>query len=168
MRLVNTCIRVALNQTKNGLSSALAPKNQFAQDALTLVHFHRGDKDLFIKHVRETIALNPNAPYIVGVAGWHMSLYGHWDEGLALLQKGMMLNPHHPSWFHLVPFMNFYRLSEYENAFAEALKFNYPTLHWDPLMRAAAWARWEGLKRPGPPLQNCSRWCPILPILDNS
>jgi adenylate cyclase len=117
---------------------ALAPKNQFTQDALSLVHFHRGDKALFMKHVEQTIALNPTSPYVVGVAGWHMMLYGEWDPGLNFLKKGMKLNPYHPSWFHLAPYMDFYRRGDYENAFAEALKFNYPELYLDPMMRAAA------------------------------
>ena len=117
---------------------ALAPENQFVRDALSLVYFHRGDKELFLQHVEQTIALNPNSPYIVGVAGWHMALYGEWDRGLRLLKKGIKLNPYHPSWFHLVPFLDYYRRGEYENAFAEALKFNYPEVFWDPLMRAAS------------------------------
>jgi adenylate cyclase len=125
----------ALTFARKGV--ALAPDNQFAQDALTLVYFHRGDKELFLQHVEETIALNPNSPYIVGVAGWHMVHYGEWDRGLALLKKGMQLNPYHPSWFHLAPFMDYYRRGEYESAFAEALKFNFPELFWDPVMRAA-------------------------------
>jgi adenylate cyclase len=105
------------------------------------VCFHRGDKELFLQHAEETIALNPNAPYIVGVAGWHTALYGQWDRGLSLLKKGMKLNPYHPSWFHLAPYMDYYRRGEYENAFAEALKFNFPELYWDPVMRAAALSR---------------------------
>jgi adenylate cyclase len=117
---------------------ALAPDNQFAQDALTLVHFHRGDKASFQKHAEKTIALNPNAPHTVGVAGWHMALIGNWERGLSLLKKGIRLNPYHPSWFHLVPYMNYYRRGDYENAYAEALKFNYPDFFWDPLLRAAA------------------------------
>ena len=117
---------------------ALAPDDQFVRDALSLVYFHRGDKEFFLQQVAETLALNPNSPYIVGVAGWHMMLYGEWDRGLALLKKGMTLNPYHPTWFHLAPFMDYYRRGEYENAFAEALKFNYPKLFWDPLIRAAS------------------------------
>jgi adenylate cyclase len=122
---------------------ALAPDNQFTHDALTLVYFHRGAKEMFLKHVEQTLALNPNSPYIVGVAGWHMALYGEWDRGLILLKKGMKLNPYHPSWFHLAPFMDCYRRGEYENALAEAQKFNYPNLFWDPVMRAAALGRLE-------------------------
>ena len=117
---------------------ALEPENQFAQDALTLVFFHRADKELFLQHVEQTIALNPNAPYIVGVAGWHMALYGEWNRGLNLLKKGMKLNPYHPSWFNLALYMDYYRRGKYENAFAEALKFNYPEMFWDPVMRAAS------------------------------
>jgi adenylate cyclase len=71
----------ALTFAQKGVS--LAPNNQFARDALTLVYFHQGDKDLFLQHAEETIALNPNSPYIVGVAGWHMTLYGEWDRGPA-------------------------------------------------------------------------------------
>ncbi len=129
----------ALAFAQKGL--ALAPENQFARDALTLVYFHRGNKEFFLQHAAETIALNPNSPYVVGVAGWHMMLYGEWDRGLTLLKKGMILNPYHPSWFHLAPFMDYYRRGEYENAFAEALKFNFPELYLDPMMRAAALGR---------------------------
>jgi adenylate cyclase len=117
---------------------ALEPDNQFVRDALTLVYFHRGDKGHFLRHVAQTIALNPNSPYAVGVAGWHMALFGEWERGLTLLKKGMKLNPYYPSWFHLAPYMDYYCRGEYENAFAEALKFNYPGMFWDPLMRTAA------------------------------
>ena len=55
----------------------------------------------------------------------------------------MKLNPYHPSWFHLAPFMDYYRRGEYEKAFAEALKFNYPELFWDPVMRAATLVQLE-------------------------
>jgi adenylate cyclase len=120
---------------------ALAPENQFARDALALVYFHRGEKELFLQHAEQTIALNPNSPYVIGVAGWHMMLYGEWDRGLALLKKGMKLNPYHPTWFHLASYMDYYRRGDYENALGEALKFNYPELYLDPLMRAAALGR---------------------------
>ena len=126
----------ALTFARKGV--ALEPENQFVQDALTLVQFHRGDKASFLKHVEVTIDLNPNAPYIIGVAGWHLSLFGEWERGLSLLFKGMQLNPYHPTWFHMAPFMDCYHRGDYDAAYAEALKFNYPELFWDPLMRAVA------------------------------
>jgi len=129
----------ALTFAKRGV--ALAPENQFAWDALALVYFHLGNKEQLLKAIEKTIALNPNSPYIVGVAGWHIALYGEWDRGLALMKIGMQLNPYHPTWFHLAPFMDYYRRGEFEDALEEALKFNYPELFWDPLLRAAALGR---------------------------
>ncbi len=67
-----------------------------------------------------------------------MTLYGEWDRGLKLLKKGMKLNPYHPSWFHLAPFMDYYNRGEYADAFSEAMKFNFPEIYLDPMMRAAA------------------------------
>jgi adenylate cyclase len=136
---IEASLEKALTFAQKGV--ALAPDNQFVRDALTLVYFHRGDKEFFLKHAAETIALNPNSPYVVGVTGWHMMLYGEWDSGLSLLKKGMKLNPYHPSWFHLAPFMDYYRRGEYENAYAEALKFNFPEVFWDPVLRAATLGR---------------------------
>ena len=118
--------------------AALAPGSQFASDALTLVYFHQGNREMFLRHVDLTIALNPNSPYIVGVAGWHLMLYGEWERGLALLRKGMKLNPYYPSWFHMATYMNAYRRGAYEKAFDEAIKFNFPGLFLDPMLRAAA------------------------------
>ena len=133
---IDASLKKALTFTRKAV--ALAPKNQFARDALTLVYFHRGDKEFFLRHAAETIALNPNSPYIVGVAGWHMMLYGEWERGRALLKKGMKLNPYYPTWFHLAPYMDYYRSDKYEKAYAEALKFNFPELYLDPVIRAAA------------------------------
>jgi adenylate cyclase len=138
-REIEAPLEKALTFARKGV--ALALDNQFTHDALTLVYFHRDVKEMFLKHVEQTLALNPNSPYIVGVAGWHMALYGEWDRGLDLLKKGMKLNPYHPSWFHLAPYMDYYLRGEYENALPEALKFNFPELYWDPLMRAAALGR---------------------------
>lgn len=116
----------------------LEPENQFVWDALTLVYFHQGDADNFLTHAEQTIALNPNAPYVIGVSGWHMILYGLWERGLTLLKKGMKLNPLYPTWFHLALYMISYHRGLYENALKEATQFNHPQLYWDPLMRAAA------------------------------
>jgi adenylate cyclase len=134
--IIEAPLEKALKSAQKGV--ALAPGNQFAWDAMSLVYFHQSDKDSFLQHVEQTLGLNPNAPYVVGVAGWHMALFGEWSRGLTLLKKGMKLNPYHPSWFHLAFYMDFYRRGQYENALAESIKFNYPDMFWDPLMRAAA------------------------------
>jgi adenylate cyclase len=85
--------------------------------------------------------LNPNAPATIGFLGWLLALYGEWEEGLAVLEKGMALNPHFPGWFHLAPFFYYYLQGSCEEAYQEALAFQMPQLFWDPLLRAAVLGR---------------------------
>jgi len=133
---IENSLEKALVYANKGVS--LSPENQFANDALCVIYFQQGNKEAFLKQTQKTVELNPNSPYFVGVAGWHTALFGEWEHGLALLKKGMQLNPYHPTWFYIVTSMDCYRREDYESAFAEALKINYPELFWDPLMRAAA------------------------------
>jgi adenylate cyclase len=140
-REVDHPLEKALEYASKGV--ALEPGSQLAWDSLALAHFHLGNKDRLFETIDKTIALNPNSPYIVGVAGWHLALCGEWKRGLELLAKGMELNPFHPTWFHLAPFMDHFRRGEYLKAYAEALRFNFPGLFWDPLMRAAALERMD-------------------------
>ena len=120
---------------------SLIPENQFAHDALALVYFHLNDKQRFLEHANKAISLNPNAPYIIGVTGWHLILFGEWEKGLKLLRKGVKLNPLYPSWFHLAFFIWQYHHGNFEEALSEARKFNFPELFWDQVMRAIALVR---------------------------
>ncbi len=97
----------ALSYAKKGV--AIAPENQFAWDALSVVYFQLGEKRRFLETIEKSLSLNPNSPYIVGVTGWHLMLFGEWDRGLELLRKGMRLNPLYPTWFHLATSMECYR-----------------------------------------------------------
>ncbi|NNK97363.1 MAG: hypothetical protein HKP41_23655 [Desulfobacterales bacterium] len=69
-----------------------------------------------------------------------MMLLGEWERGRALLHKGMRLNPLHPTWFYLAPFTYHYHRGAYEQAYLYAIKFNYPQLFWDQVMRASSLA----------------------------
>jgi adenylate cyclase len=93
---------------------------------------------LFLSEAEIALALNPNAPAIIGFFGWLLALYGEWEQGQAILVKGISLNPHYPGWFHMAPYMYFYQQGNYWKACGEALEFKMPQLFWDPLMRAAA------------------------------
>ena len=62
---------------------------------------------------------------------------GKWEEGLAILSKGMNLNPHYPSWFHHAPCLYHLQRGELEEALSQARAFIMPGLLWDPLHRAS-------------------------------
>jgi adenylate cyclase len=117
---------------------ALDPQNQFVRVAKVNLHFLRKERDLFLLEAEKALALNPNSPFNIGYLGWALALYGEWDRGLAILGKGMELNPHYPGWFRMAPYCYFYHQSRYTEALQEAHHFQMPQFFWDPLMRAAA------------------------------
>jgi adenylate cyclase len=121
--------------------AALEPENQITRAALAHVHFFRNARELFLSEAETALALNPNAPAIIGFLGWLLALYGEWEPGQAILEKGISLNPHYPGWFHMAPFFYYFLQERCEEAYQEALAFKMPQLFWDPLLRAAALGR---------------------------
>lgn len=115
----------------------LDPDCQHAHWAMAMSHFHARERIRFIREAEETIALNPNNGYLVGVAAWAIALVGEWERGLTVLGRIMGSNPHYPSWFLLAPYLECYRHGDYEGALLHAEKFN-TKLAWDPIVRAAA------------------------------
>jgi adenylate cyclase len=121
--------------------AALEPGNQMARAALAHVHFFRNERELFLAEAETALALNPNAPGAIGFLGWLLALAGEWERGLAILRKGMELNPHYPGWFHMAPYFHLFLQERYEEAYQEARAFQMPQVFWDPLLRAAALGR---------------------------
>ena len=115
--------------------AAQEPENQITRAALAHVHFFRNERELFLPEAETALALNPNAPAIIGFLGWLLALYGEWERGLAILGKGIELNPHFPGWFHMAPYFSLFLQERYEEAYQEALAFQMPLLFWDPLLR---------------------------------
>jgi adenylate cyclase len=126
----------------------LEPQNQLVRAALAQMYFFRNERRLFLLEAETALALNPNAPAIIGFLGWLLALYGEWERGLAILKKGRELNPHYPGWFHLAPFFYYYLHERFEEAYQEARAFQMPQLFWDPLLRAAALG-WLGREKEG-------------------
>ncbi|MCL4501053.1 MAG: hypothetical protein M1438_04255 [Deltaproteobacteria bacterium] len=119
----------------------LEPENQVARTALAHVYFFRNERELFLAEAEVALGLNPNAPAPIGFLGWLLALYGEWERGLAILKKGLQLNPHYPGWFHMATFFYLFLQERCEEAYQEAMAFQMPQLFWDPLLRAAALGR---------------------------
>jgi adenylate cyclase len=132
-------LELALAAAQKGV--LLEPENQLARTALAHLYFFRNERELFLLEAQSALNLNPNAPATIGFLGWLLALYGEWEEGLAILEKGIALNPHFPGWFHLAPFFYLHLQERCEEAYQEALAFQMPQLFWDPLLRAAALGR---------------------------
>jgi adenylate cyclase len=115
----------------------LDPHTQVTRYPMALVHYLRFRKDMYLLEAEHVLRLNPNhAQYVASVAK-DFVMMGDSERGLELMRKAMRLNPHHPNWYHIGPFMDAYRRGEYDRAWTEAQLFNIPGLFWDPLLRAA-------------------------------
>jgi adenylate cyclase len=117
---------------------SLDSQNQTVRASMVFLQFFLNERDLFLLEAEKALALNPQSPFLTGYLGWLLALYGDWDRGLAILGKGMELNPHCPGWFHMAPYFYFYHQGRYLEALQEAQQFQMPQFFWDPLMRAAA------------------------------
>ena len=106
--------------------AALEPENQITRTALAHVHFFRNERELFLSEAETALALNPNAPTPIGFLGWLLALYGEWERGLVILEKGIKLNPHYPGWFCMAPYFYFFLQERWEEAHSEALGFQMP------------------------------------------
>ncbi|WP_089936577.1 tetratricopeptide repeat protein [Candidatus Entotheonella palauensis] len=104
----------------------------------TMGHLCMGQRDRagVIRAAENLIDLNPNEGFMVGIAGWFLSLCGDYDRGMAIMQQSFRLNPYYPSWFHLPPLW-YYHQERYEAAWDEAQRFGMPDVFWGPLIRAA-------------------------------
>lgn len=116
---------------------ALDPNCQSTRFTMALVHFLRGQHAQFLTEAEKCIQLNPN--HALNSAGMGLRLYmaGERARGVALMERVRRLNPHHPGWYHLVPYMEAYRVGDYHSALIEARRFNIPAFHFDPMIRAA-------------------------------
>jgi len=92
---------------------------------------------LFLTESEQTLQLNPNNANYIAALSLYLTMVGDWQRGVKMMDKAMRLNPHHPGWYHIVRFMNFYRQGKNDLALIEARRFNTPEYFWDPLIRSA-------------------------------
>jgi adenylate cyclase len=138
---IRSTLEQALVSAQKGV--LLEPENQIARAALAEMYFFRSERDSFLSEAEVALSLNPNAPFYPGFLGWLLALYGEWERGLAILAKGIALNPHYPGWFHVAPYLYYFLQERFTEAYQEALALHLPQLFWDPLLRAAALGRLE-------------------------
>ena len=87
--------------------------------------------------IEQVLELNPNNANYLEISALFLMGLGQWERSLSLMRKAMRLNPHHPGWYHLVPFLYYYYHGEYETALFDAKRFNTHGYFWDPLTRTA-------------------------------
>ena len=115
----------------------LDPQCQMAYFVIAFVPYFHGERELFVRQMREAVHFNPYNPIILASAGVHLGVVGEWEEGFTLIERAMQLNPNFPGWYYSLALLDAYRHGRFEEALVWAQKFNMPDFYWDPLLRAA-------------------------------
>jgi adenylate cyclase len=91
------------------------------------------------KHIRRSIALNPNDAHVTVKAGTYFSFAGQPEEALALVRRAMRLDPHHPQWYWTEMGLAYHTAGDYPSAI-EALLHNSTPSFLDLALLAASFA----------------------------
>ncbi len=116
----------------------LEPHCGDARWALGQVHYARRRFEEFKEEFEAAKSINPNKAMYQASFGLFLVGLQEWEQAVEMVTQAICLNPQHPSWYHLVPFMDCGRRGEWEEALVEARSFLGPGLMWGPLARAAA------------------------------
>jgi serine/threonine protein kinase/Tfp pilus assembly protein PilF len=114
------------------------PACQLGWQQLAEAHFFARDYTAFRDASERAMALNPRNSHTRAYLGLLIAFSGEWDRGLALVQRAMTINPHHPDWCYLPHFYNHYRKGEYQAALEAVKKINMPEDPWPQMGIAAA------------------------------
>ncbi|MEO8432914.1 MAG: protein kinase [Acidobacteriota bacterium] len=112
--------------------------NHLAHSALAQVLFLQKELPAFRNAAARAVALNPMDGATVALVGILLAYAGDWENGCAITERAMRLNPHFPGWYRLAAIVNAYRTNDYRAAIDAALKIQMPGYFWTPVFCAAA------------------------------
>jgi TolB-like protein len=96
------------------------------------------DFSAFRPAAERAISLNPRNSFTCAYMANLIAYSGDWKRGVALAERHMDLNRHHPGWFYFPLLLDHFRKGEYEAALEVAKKINMPQYHWTQISTAAA------------------------------
>jgi TolB-like protein len=115
----------------------LDPACQDGWESLAFAHFLRRDGAAFRAAAERAIAINPLNTNVVAFLSHLFGYAGEWRRGLDLLDRAMALCTQHPGWYYFLPFVNHFRLGQFEQAWRAASSVNMPDYPWTLLSLAA-------------------------------
>ena len=119
----------------------LEANSQYVLWAWAFNLFLGGEVEQFLHTARRAIDLNPYNTNIISVAGVKICMVGHWDEGLALLERCTRLNRGMPGWVHIARVLHFYLIGNYNEALTVAKTITTKDFWGGPLFRAAIYGQ---------------------------
>ena len=117
---------------------SLDSKLQIAQYNLVVQNAYFGRIEQCIETAHKVVELNPNHARILAGCALAVTTVGDYRFGLDLINNARRLNPHYPSWYHLIDYLADFCDEKYEEAWRLAQLVHMDGLLWHPLIRVAA------------------------------
>jgi TolB-like protein len=117
------------------------PTCQMGWESLADASYMAGEMGGFRTAAERAMALNPRNTNTMATMAVLLSNSGEADRGLDLARRAMILNPHHPGWYHVPLVFDHYRKGEYAAALEETKRMQMPEFFWSHLAAAAAAGR---------------------------
>ncbi len=138
----------------------LKPNSQEAHFVLGQLLFHLNEWECCVDEFEIAGSIGQHHMVVEYGTGFYFCMMDKWEKGLALVNTAMSLTPYFPSYFHLVPFLDFYRQRNYEKALLEALKITTPYLFIGPLTRCVCYEKLGNLSKANKELHGVSMHYP--------
>jgi TolB-like protein/Flp pilus assembly protein TadD len=143
------------------------PACQMGWKELASVQFLSRDFTAFRETAERAMTLNPRDGTTLAWMAIMIAFSGDWERGVALTQRAIELNRHHPGWYHNVAFHHHYRKREYEAALLAAKRINMPEFHWMHLMTAASCGMLGRLEEARTAIESLRKYTPTFLDLEN-
>ena len=129
--------------------------SQVAHGVMALIHSFTGDRDEFLAEAKVTIDLNPGNADWLAVMGISYAQMGYYEQGTALVQQALTLNPLPRPWLFLAFFVDHYHHERYDEALAEAMRTDMGDFRTS-LFRAAVYGQLGEKEKARPHLSKLS------------
>ena len=114
----------------------LAPNSASAHQALYVAYFIRNEIPAFMAAAEKAASLGRNSPEIISDIGARLTISGHSERGVALLDKAVAMNPVQPLLWHFAYTVDHYNHRRYEASLAMAHKIGAERYYMTHVMRA--------------------------------
>jgi TolB-like protein len=119
-------------------ATRLDPQSAYARCWLAIVHFFRGENDMFEAEAQRALNLNPNDPETLADIGHYLAFMGEFERGIELSKQAQQLNPLHPGWYYFSFARYHFDRREYARTVADVQRISMPHFYWTHLLNTAA------------------------------
>lgn len=155
-------IESPLKKGKKSIETALrlSPNSHEVRFVNGLLLFCQNDWERSIEEFELARSISKNNIVVEFGIGFHLCKMNQWDKGLELVNNAMLLSTNYPSYYHMVPCLDFYRQEKYVQALHEARKITMPGLVHGILARCICYTQLGELDKAEKELQEIINRCP--------